>query len=71
VERKGDKKDRRITLISITPEGEEFMKRARIKVEENMLLNLSGLREDEMEELTRAVKTIKKLLFKIQGVKND
>jgi len=71
VERKGDKKDRRITLISITPEGEEFMKRARIKVEENMLNNLSGLREDEMEELTRAVKTIKKLLFKIQGVKND
>jgi len=69
VERKGDKKDRRITLISITPEGEEFMKRARIKVEENMLNNLSGLREDEMEELTRAVKTIKKLLFKIQGVK--
>nr|WP_243687331.1 hypothetical protein [Methanobacterium formicicum] len=45
------------------------MKRARIKVEENMLNNLSGLREDEMEELTRAVKTIKKLLFKIQGVK--
>lgn len=71
VERKGDEKDRRITLISITPEGIDFMKKARVKVEENMLNNLSSLSDDEMEELFTAVKTIKKLLFKIKDVKTE
>lgn len=71
VERKGDEKDRRITLISITAEGMDFMKQARVKVEENMLNNLSSLSDDEMEELFTAVKTIKKLLFKIKDVKSD
>ncbi|EKF86283.1 MarR family winged helix-turn-helix transcriptional regulator [Methanobacterium formicicum] len=71
VERKGDEKDRRITLISITPEGRDFMKKARVKVEENMLNNLSSLSDAEMEELFTAVKTIKKLLFKIKDVKNE
>ncbi len=71
VEREGDKKDRRITLISITPEGKKFMKKARVKVEENMLNNLSSLSDAEMEELFTAVKTIKKLLFKIKDVKNE
>jgi DNA-binding MarR family transcriptional regulator len=69
VERKGDEKDRRITLISITSEGMDFMKKARVKVEENMLNNLSSLSDTEMEELFTAVKTIKKLLFKIKDVK--
>ncbi|WP_394700847.1 MarR family winged helix-turn-helix transcriptional regulator [uncultured Methanobacterium sp.] len=71
VERKGDEKDRRITLISITPEGMDFMKKARVKVEENMLINLSSLSDAEMEELFTAVKTIKKLLFKIKDVKTE
>lgn len=71
VERKGDEKDRRITLISITPEGGDFMKKARVKVEENMLNNLSSLSGAEMEELFTAVTTIKKLLFKIKDVKNE
>ena len=71
VERKGDEKDRRITLISITPEGMDFMKKARVKVEENMLNNLSSLDNSEMEELFMAVTTIKKLLFKIKDVKNE
>nr|WP_319373271.1 MarR family transcriptional regulator [uncultured Methanobacterium sp.] len=71
VERKGDEKDRRVTLISITPEGMEFMKKARVKVEENMLNNLSSLSDAEMEELFTAVTTIKKLLFKIRDVKNE
>ena len=71
VERKGDEKDRRITLISITPEGRTFMKKARVKVEENMLNNLSSLSDAEMEELFTAVKTIKKLLFKIKDVKTE
>lgn len=71
VERKGDEKDRRITLISITPEGRVFMKKARVKVEENMLNNLSSLSDAEMEELFSAVKTIKKLLFKIKDVRSE
>lgn len=68
VKRVPDKKDRRVTLVSVTPEGKEFLKKSRKQVKKDIEMNLSPLSDKEFEELYNCMKTIKKVLLKIQDV---
>ena len=71
VERLPDEKDRRITRIKLTLKGKDFIKDSRVLVEENMRENLSSLNAEELEELYKAIKTVKSTLMKIEGKYND
>lgn len=66
VERRPDENDRRIINIHITPAGKDFIHKSRVKVEENILKNLTCLNNEELEELYEAIQIIKKVLLKIQ-----
>lgn len=68
VKRIADKKDRRVTKISVTPEGKEFLEKSRNQVNNYIEMNLSPLSDKEFEELYQCTKTIKKVLLKIQDV---
>jgi len=71
VERIPDEKDRRIIRIKLKSEGRSFIKESRVRVEENMLQNLSPLNAEELEELCRAIKTVKTTLMKIEEKYNE
>lgn len=71
VERLPDEKDRRIIRIKLTPKGKDFIKDSRVLVEENMRENLSSLNAEELDELYKAIKTVKSTLMKIEGKYND
>lgn len=65
VERSPHESDRRITNISITPEGEKFLKDSRKSVEKIIEKNLSTLSETEYRELKVSLESIKKMVMKI------
>lgn len=71
VERIPDEKDRRIIRIKLTSGGMEFIKKSRLIVEENMSENLSSLNAEELEELYKAIKTVKSTLLKIEEKYNE
>lgn len=68
VERVADNKDRRVIRVSITPQGEQFIKESREDVNKNIKKNLSTLHDEELEELFHSAGNIKKVLLKIQDV---
>ncbi len=68
VKRVADKKDRRVTRISVTPDGREFHKKSHEQVNKNIKINLAHLSDKEFEELYHCMKTIKKVLLKIQDI---
>lgn len=71
VERIPDEKDRRITRIKITLEGSRFIKKSRLIVEDNMRENLSPLNNEELEDLYKAIMTVKSTLMKIEEKYNE
>lgn len=65
VKRVADKKDRRVTRVSVTSEGKEFHKKSHEQVKKDIEINLSSLSDEDFEKLYQCMKTIKKVLLKI------
>jgi len=66
VERIRDEIDRRIIYISLTFKGEEFMSEHRRIISENLRRKLSGLSKEDLEELTQALYSLRKIITKIE-----
>lgn len=68
VKRVADAKDGRVVRVSITPQGNEFLKKSRVQLDKYIRMNLSPLNDQEIEELYNCLETTKKLLSKIQDI---
>ncbi len=68
IERVPDKNDRRVIRITLTLEGENFIKKSRKTLTKSMIQLLSSLNPEELEELSKSVEIIKNTVLKIQGV---
>jgi len=69
IERINDAQDRRIIRIQLTPEGREFLKSSQKNIETNTNQLIAPLSTEDLEELQTSVKTIKKIVLKIQQYK--
>lgn len=68
LERVPDENDRRILRLTLTPGGEDLIKKSNPIVKESMKELLNPLSPEELEDLGKSIETIKNTVLKIQGV---
>lgn len=71
IERINDEKDRRIIRIQLTSEGRKFLKSSPKDIEANANKLIDPLNIEDLKELQTSIKTIKKIVKKIQQSKKD
>src|SRR5438045_3552718 len=62
IERPSDPADRRSSLVSITPEGRELLRRLRTRKDAFLARRLEGLTADELATLERAADILERVL---------
>lgn len=69
IERINDAKDRRIIRVQLTAEGKKFLKSSQKNIETNTNQLIDPLSIEDLKELETSIKTIKKIVLKIQQSK--